>query len=393
MQILMLGITGIALKRPLDWSLQFGHKVWYIGEYDFYEKDPPINYRFIPSILKKVKKQQNKSGDLNETEKEDLRPRQIEQLHQIVREFQPNIIHAHGFCYEVECCAIADIHPLIFSVWGFLNKATFQTDDDRKFYTKLYSIMKAADTLIVEAPVLVEKCLALLQPCPKIELIPLGVDTQHFRPYSEEDVDKARQLLRIPQQAKVLLSPRVWLPHYCHHEILEAFAIAKLQLTHPTILVFLLAIAKDSIENITSYYEYFRKRVKDLKMSKYIYYLPPKSYKVMPFVYSLSDAIINFPETDAFASTLIEASACAKPIITAQLPSYQSTFVEEFCTLVPPHDIASLATAIVKIVNQPEVERREHLALLRQTIIEQYDERIMQQRLFTLYQELAPVNN
>ena len=393
MRILMLGIPGIALKRPLNWSLQFGHKVWYIGEYDFYEKNPPKNYRFIPSILKTVKKQQNKSGGLNETEKEDLRPRQIEQLHQIVREFQPHVIHAHGLCYEVECCAKANIHPLIFSVWGFLNKVAFQTDYDFKLNTKLYLIMKAADTLIVEAPLLVEKCQALLQPCPRTELIPLGADTQHFRPYSEEEVDKARQLLRIPQQAKVLLSPRVWLPHYCHHEILEAFALAKLQLTHPTMLVFLLKIPQDNIDGSKSYYEYFRKRVKDLEISKYIYYLRQKPYKVMPFVYLLSDAIINFPKSDAFASTLIEASACAKPIITAQLPFYQNTFVEEFCTLVAPHDVPSLAAAIVKIVNQPEIERRKHLALLRQTIIEQYDERIMKQRLLTLYEELASVNN
>ena len=392
MQILMLGIPGTALKRPVDWALQYGHIVWYVGEYDFYEKEPPRNYRFIPSVLKKVKQEQNLVTDLNETEKENLRPLQITQLHQIVAEFQPNIIHAHGFCYELECCVQANIHPLVLSIWGFLILEPKKFNNYDEFYPKLYSVMKAADAVIVESPVLREQCQALLQPAQKIALIPLGTDTQHFRPYTGENIDKAKQLLRFPQQVKVLLSPRGWDRLYCQHEILEAFTIVKSQLAHPTILVFIL-LGRSSIKEHKSYYEYFRKRVEDLELSKQIYFLPPFSYEMMPFVYSLSDAIINFPTVDAFPSTLIEASACAKPIITAQLPSYQSTFVEEFCTLVPPHDIASLAAAIVKIVNQPEVERREHLALLRQTIIEQYDERIMQQRLFTLYQELALVNN
>lgn len=392
MKILMLGIPGTALKRPVDWALQYDHQVWYVGEYDFYQKDPPTNYRFIPSVLNKVKQEQKLVNELTETKKENLRPLQVAQLHQIVTEFKPHIIHAHGFCYELECCVQANIHPLVFSIWGFfiLEPKIFDAYDE--FYPKLYSVIKASDAVIVESPFLREQCQALLQPDQKIALIPLGTDTKHFRPYTGENINKAKQLLRFPTQAKVLLSPRGWSRIYCQHEILEAFTIAKPQLVYPTILVFIL-LGRSSIKEQKSYYEYLRKRVEDLGLSKQIYLIPQFSYEMMPFVYSLSDAIINFPLIDAFPSTLIEASACAKPIITAQLPSYQSTFVEEFCTLVPPHDIASLATAIVKIVNQPEVERREKLALLRQTIIEQYDERIMQQRLFTLYQELASVNN
>ncbi len=386
----MLGISGIASKRPLDWLLQFGYTVWFIGESDLYEKETPINYRFIPSILRKVKLKQNKSGDLSEAEIEDLRPTQIEQLHQIVREFKPNIIHAHGFCFEVECCAIADIHPFIFSVWGYLSlEETVQARLDRK----LYPVLKAADALIVESQAIVEKCQALVQPCPKTELIPLGVDTQHFRPYNGENVDKARQLLRIPQGAKVLLSPRVWYSYYRHQEILEAFAIAKPQFTHPTILLFILAIRGYSIEEIKSYYENFYKRAEELKISKQIYYLPEMPHDKMPFVYSLSDAIISLPKTDALASTLLEASACSKPIITVLHPSYKGTFIEEFCTLVKPNDTgdltANLAAAMVKIVNQPEAECSQCLAASRQVVIEQYDETIMQRRLFQLYQELC----
>ena len=90
-----------------------------------------------------------------------------------------------------------------------------------------------------------------------------------------------------------------------------------------------------------------------------------------------------------FLSTLIEAVACERPVITCDLSAYRGTFIEEFCTLVEPENPDALAEAMIKVVNQPPQEREAHLAQARQVIVEEYDEAILQKRIFQIYEDLA----
>ena len=110
---------------------------------------------------------------------------------------------------------------------------------------------------------------------------------------------------------------------------------------------------------------------------------------LLPSLYALADVVINYPAGDAFPSTLVEAAACERTIISARLPSYAGTFIEEFCTLVEPQQPAALAEAIVEAVNRPPAANAEQLRRARQVVVAQYDERIAQDRLMTLYHELA----
>jgi glycosyltransferase involved in cell wall biosynthesis len=110
---------------------------------------------------------------------------------------------------------------------------------------------------------------------------------------------------------------------------------------------------------------------------------------MMPGIYASSDVIVNYPSNDAFPSTLVEAVACGRPVLTVDLPGYRGTFIEKYCTLVAPKQPVALAEAMVKMVNRSPSEHTAHLAEARQVIIEQYDERLAQERLFQLYQDLA----
>ena len=81
-----------------------------------------------------------------------------------------------------------------------------------------------------------------------------------------------------------------------------------------------------------------------------IRWIPQVPYQDMPGIYALADVVINYPSTDTFPSTLLEAAACARPVITSHLPAYRNTFVEECFRLVEPENPQALAEAIVELL-------------------------------------------
>ncbi len=184
-----------------------------------------------------------------------------------------------------------------------------------------------------------------------------------------------------------MLSPRGWDESYRHQEILEAFALAYSELPHPTILLFI-ALGRGTSEEAKLYHQGIFQVIDKLKIKDHVKILPPMSYEMMPYVYALADVVINYPINDAFPSTIIEAVACERPVITAQLPGYKGTFIEEFCTLVDANNMTELAKAMAEVVNTPRTNYSSQIAKARQVIVEQYDESIFKNRLFNLYKNL-----
>ena len=96
---------------------------------------------------------------------------------------------------------------------------------------------------------------------------------------------------------------------------------------------------------------------------------------MMPTIYQLADVVVNYPIWDAFPSTLMEAVACEREVISSNLLAYKGTFVEEFCTLVEPNNLTALAKAMVNAVNTNTKDLAPRLAQGRRVIIEQYEEK------------------
>ena len=109
----------------------------------------------------------------------------------------------------------------------------------------------------------------------------------------------------------------------------------------------------------------------------------------MPGLYALADVVINYPSTDALASTLVEAAACARPVITSDLPAYRNTFVEECFRLVEPENPDALAEAIVDVVGSASTVWPARTQKTRDVVLGEYDETVQKQRLMALYREIT----
>ena len=109
----------------------------------------------------------------------------------------------------------------------------------------------------------------------------------------------------------------------------------------------------------------------------------------MPGLYALADMVINYPSSDAFPSTLLEAAACARPVITSHLPAYHNTFVEKCFKLVEPENPEALADAIVEVIGSTSTVWLARTQRTRDVVLGEYDETIQKQRLMTLYREIT----
>ncbi|WP_414575288.1 glycosyltransferase family 4 protein [Anabaena sp. CCY 9402-a] len=389
MRVLMIGAGGVALTRPLDWVVKAGYEVWLLGDVDPYETEAPKNYRYFPTVWRNYAEKYTNTFPYEDQMVEEM----VEPLRQLADELQPDIIHVHAIGWHAQCCALANLNPLVVSAWGFLNHLLQPEREQSKHKDRVSQVFKNTGVLIVETPSLIEKSKALLNHEQRVELIPLGTNPQHFRTGVTKDLSKWRQeILKIDEEATILLSPRGWSKVYNHEQIFAAYAQAYPQFTKPTVLVFS-KLGRAVREEALAIYESISNKAEELGLSENLRWMPALPYSFMPTGYNLADVIINYPLSDAFPSTLIEAVACERPVITCDLLAYRGTFIEEFCTVVEPENPEALAKAMIKVVNQPPQERESHLAKARQFIVEQYDEAVLQRRLFQIYEDVASTTN
>lgn len=103
----------------------------------------------------------------------------------------------------------------------------------------------------------------------------------------------------------------------------------------------------------------------------------------LPSVYRASDVLV-LPSTDqseAFGTVLLEAQACGVPVIASDLPGVRTAFEDGKTGLrVPPGDVASLASAITSLLDDP-ARRRSMGAAAREYVTARFDEKIVGDRL------------
>lgn len=382
MRILMLGPGYIiAARRPLDWVCRQGHQVWFMSTYDPYAEQHVPNYTFVDFSAERAHHQAEEQGNATDPA---IYTQGIAQLRAVIEQAQIDVIHAHFTGFGAYCCARGGLHPLVVSIWGNFNDLL--ADSKAAISQDMQTILDGTDGLIVEAPALLDVAQRLRRPPPYPAVIPLGANSQRFCPPTPARRAQARRAFAIPEEAVVMLSPRGLGSFYNHDKILAAYLQARPHFTQPTILAF--------VQMSRAAYNTEAQEIRDTLQQTAVQHgiqddlrwLPSLRYELMPTIYTLADIVVSYPENDAFPSTLVEAAACECAIITARLPSYRETFIEEFCLQVEPNQPSALAAGLIEMVNGFPGQWRTRTQQARQVIMEHYDERMMQERLNTLYQ-------
>lgn len=391
MRILMAGPGGaIAMRRVIDWVCKQGHQVCLVADANPYHQQTPPNFSFVACDVGSqyiFKELANPSAEMSAHSQPV-----VEMLRKLAAEFQPDIVHLHFLTFLTDCCVQAGLKPLVVSVWGLLNFLLDPALGARLQNPALQRLLTAADGVIIESQVLLDHYRRLAAPQQALALIPLGVNTRLFCPTSESRRAIQRKMLSIDPETVVLLSPRGWSKVYQHNQILTAYRLARPYFTKPTLLVFLKMVRDINIKKIEALQQEVQQEAEAHGVAAEVRWLPPLLYELMPTAYNLADIIINYPREDAFPSTLIEAMACERPVISARLPSYEGSFIADFCTLVEMEKYGErpqgLIQGMIDLVNGCPQQRQPGLQSARQSVIHDFDEALAQKRLFALYGSL-----
>jgi len=383
MRLLMIGPWwAVAMRRHIDWAVDAGIEVCVADFRPPAEVVVPSSFQFAPLLPRRTKRIHQP-----ETHRKSRRAHEIAvlRLQDIAATFQPHVVHSYMLNRYTELCLAAGLRPLVVSAWGFLN-ALIAKGPSAKETRWMRRLRRGADTLLVENPNLLDALAGLAGPSLRLECFPIGVDGQVFHPGYQEQSEAWRFVLGIPADATVLLSPRGWSEVYGQHHIMKAFALAFHRLAKPLVLI-LLGMGRK--RNPKAYAQVVLDLGANLGVAHAIRWIPELPYRDMPGLYALAGVVINYPSTDAFPSTLLEAAACARPVITSGLPAYRNTFVEECFRLVEPENPQALAEAIVELVGSASTPWVLRAQRTRDVVLAEYNEAVQKQRLIALYREIA----
>ena len=142
-------------QRPLNWLLDNGCEVTFVDK-----KDPcpqgRDKYQFVPYPSSRGSRYYEKLGEriAGWLTLEML----TLQLRLLSRRVRPDVTHVHWVDHRAYHCMKAGLKPLVLSVWGSDINRLFLPNADPENRRMIGRVLAYADRVIVELPVMAERC-------------------------------------------------------------------------------------------------------------------------------------------------------------------------------------------------------------------------------------------
>ena len=305
------------------------------------------------------------------------------QLKLLWMRIKPDICHVQWIDDKARVLTRICVCPVILTAWGTdIRMCEFPSCDPLLRRRKSEAISKAA-LLIADSNDITDIAKALAQNSISTALIPFGIDTKLFRPGLQEERKGWRKELAIPETATVALSPRLFRARYGHHTIISAFAhaIAKSQCDAYLVLKRFDSDDPGYLNEVTAF-------VAHLGIEDRIRILDQLPYEKLPGYYAMGDFAINFPDYDAFPVTFMECFACQLPVLTKELPAYDSFGSRAYLRFTEAPTRNALERAIFTMLSEC-YSMKEQMAEARSFACANFDETVVARSLSQAYQNIV----
>jgi len=378
-RLLITGFGVAQLRRHIEYALALGIEVLHIGRAPLYTVAPSRRYSFAP-LAENASDAANSLLTNAEEYWADL-GFASDRLSEIAADFRPDLIHAIGMDFLAYVCAQAGLQPLVVSAHGFLEYLVYSRQ--ATLLERDRSLLSTAAALLIEPPMQAELCRTVVPAGVRVHEFCTGVDGRIFRPATAKERASWRKALHLPTDATVVLSSRGWGPTYHHERVLSAFAAALSDLPAPAYLLFHQLNRSTSPQRSVSDFESVQAQTEAIGLANHVRWLPAVPPVSMAMFYNLADIVVSYRIPDTFPSTVLEALACARPVIAPRLATFRGSVIEQECTLVEPDNTDALAAAMVDLANRPPAA--EVLAAQRTAVLEKYDVPIVVEKLADIY--------
>lgn len=294
---------------------------------------------------------------------------EIYKTKQMIRAFNPDILHVHYALAHPIMYALPKEMPLVTSLWGSdvipLPGRSF-TD---KFLKYLRVYVQRSKKITVTSKYLLgvfEKLFPENKNTP--EIIPFGIDTSLFTPKPREE-----------KKPVVVGFARAFVRHYGFLDLLHACE----PLMKQGLVV--LKVAGSGAEEKLYQYEVAR-----LQLRPYVEFVGRISpVTKMPDFYHSIDIFASPSHRESFGVAALEASACGLPVVASKVGGLRET-IEDQATgiLVPQEDTEALRNAIKQLAESAELRKRMG-ELGRQKVQKEYEWSNNVEQMKALYESIT----
>ena len=268
-----------------------------------------------------------------------------------IKEFQPDILHAHYASSYGLIGALAGFHPYIVSVWG---SDVYEYPNAGGLYRRLlrYTFRKA-DTILSTSHCMAAETKKYTDK--DISITPFGVDVNRFAPYPKDD----------KSETFVIGNVKTLKPVYGIDILIKAFAELCQMAPERNLLLKIAGTGpqKDALQDLC----------KSLGVSDKVQFLGYIPNEQLPALYSSFDVAVSLSRRESFGVVAVEAMACECPVVTSDADGFKEV-VEDGVTglIVPVEDVHSAAQALYKLLTDDSLRTSMGKAG-RQRVLRFYD--------------------
>ncbi|MHB1688488.1 MAG: glycosyltransferase family 4 protein [Ignavibacteriaceae bacterium] len=261
-------------------------------------------------------------------------------IKKIIKEFVPDILHAHYASSYGLLGSLTGFHPFIISVYGSdvynFPRKNIITKNLLKFnFAKADKILSTSNVMAEETKAYTNK---------QIEVTPFGIDLNVFHPaetkanfFDKDDV--------------VIGTVKSLEDKYGIEYLIKAFKIVKDK--HPELPLKLLLVGKGSREN------QFKKLSIELGISSVTKFTGFINYDQIQDYHNIIDIPVFVSIEESFGVSVLEASACAKPVIVSDAGGLTEVVEKDVTGLiVNKKSVTQTAEAIEKLLLNKDLRLR-----------------------------------
>ncbi len=307
-----IGIFSLGEQRRIDYS-SFANVTVYLSNNQVYYHD---------SVFKKV-----------------AYLRVFPLLKKVINEFNPQVLHAHYASSYGLLGALSGFRPFVLSLWG---SDVFDFPRQSIFHRKLFQFnMQKANKLLSTSQVMADEAKRYTNK--SIEVTPFGIDPDKFyskkvnSPFHKDDI--------------VIGTVKTLEEKYGIAYLIRAFSILKKK--HPDMPLKLLIVGGGSQRDL------LQKSVRELSIEEDTLFTGKVSFDKVPEYHNMLDISVFVSHSESFGVSVIEASACEKPVVVSNVGGLPEV-VEDGVTgiVVPEADAAATAIAIERLLLDKELAIR-----------------------------------
>lgn len=234
-------------------------------------------------------------------------PRLFQGFRRILRDFEPDLVHAG----PVQSCglisAMAGARPLVVMSWGSDILVDAERSPMMRWLTR-YTLQRA-DVVIGDCQAVREKVRALSGiPDDRIVTYPWGIDLNMFQ--------SRRSSLRLRERlgwdrARIFLSTRSWEPSYRIDVLVTAFSLVAKQVGDACLILLGDGSMAPQIRQMIAEGGYHAR----------VHVAGQVPQHMLADYYNLADVYVSSVPNDGTSISLLEAMACGLPVIVADTPS------------------------------------------------------------------------